>query len=133
MNRRAFRRYKSNAMVGLMIVAVIIAVSPLLFILGSLLVRGAGSLNLAFFTRLPAPPGESGGGVLNAIVGTLIIVGIASVIGVPIGAAAGIYCAEYSGTRLSVTTRFVSDVMNGTPSIVVGVFAWTLQIGRAHV
>ncbi|MGH7584395.1 MAG: phosphate ABC transporter permease PstA [Gemmatimonadales bacterium] len=128
MNRRVLRRYKSNAMVALMIVAVVIAVAPLLFILGSLLVKGASSLNLAFFTRIPAPPGETGGGVLNAIVGTLIIVGLASVIGVPIGAAAGIYCAEYPGSRLALVTRFLSDVMNGTPSIVVGVFAWTLLV-----
>ncbi|HEY4099602.1 MAG TPA: phosphate ABC transporter permease PstA [Gemmatimonadales bacterium] len=132
MNRRTLRRYKSNAMVALMIAAVVVAVAPLLFILGSLLVRGAGSLNLAFFTKLPVPPGETGGGVLNAIVGTLIIVGIASVIGVPIGAAAGIFCAEYPGSRLAVVTRFVSDVMNGTPSIVVGVFAWTFLVARQH-
>jgi len=128
MNRRAFRRFKSNMMVGLMIAAVVIAVLPLLFILAELVIRGIGSLNLAFFTRVPVPAGESGGGVLNAIVGTLIIVGMASLIGVPVGAAAGIYCAEYPGTRLAVTTRFLSDVMNGTPSIVVGVFAWTLLV-----
>jgi phosphate transport system permease protein len=128
MNRRALRRLKSNAMVGLMIGAVIIAVLPLLFILGSLVTRGAGSLSLAFFTRMPVPAGESGGGVLHAIVGTLVIVGIASVIGVPIGVAAGLYCVEYPGSRISWITRFVSDVLNGTPSIVVGVFAWTVVV-----
>jgi phosphate transport system permease protein len=73
---------------------------------------------------MPAPAGESGGGVAHAIVGTLIIVGTASLIGLPIGIAAGIYCAEYPGSRLTWVTRFVADVMNGTPSIVVGVFAW---------
>jgi phosphate transport system permease protein len=132
MNRRVLRRYKSNLMVGLMIVAVALAVAPLMFILGSLLVKGASSLNVAFFTRVPVPPGETGGGVFNAIVGTLIIVGLASLIGVPIGAAAGIHCAEYPGSRLSLVTRFVSDVMNGTPSIVVGVFAWTLLVKGRH-
>jgi phosphate transport system permease protein len=128
MNRRQFRRFKSNVAVGAMIVAVIIAIAPLLFILGSLLVHGASSLSIAFFTRMPAPPGETGGGVLNSIVGTLIIVGLACVIGIPIGIGAGLYCAEYPASHLSWITRFVSDVLNGTPSIVVGVFAWTAVV-----
>jgi phosphate transport system permease protein len=117
-------------MVGLMVVAVIIAVLPLLFILLNLVIKGAGSLSLGFFTRVPVPAGETGGGVANAIVGTLLIVGAASLIGVPLGVAAGIYCAEYPGSRLATVTRFVADVMNGTPSIVVGVFAWTLIVAR---
>lgn len=132
MNRGARRRLKSNAMVALMIAAVVIAVLPLLFILGSLIVHGASSMSLAFFTRVPVPAGETGGGVVHAIVGTLIIVGIASVIGVPVGIGAGIYCAEYPGSRMALVTRFLSDVMNGTPSIVVGVFAWTLIVAPAH-
>jgi phosphate transport system permease protein len=86
--------------------------------------KGAGSLSLEFFTRAPAPAGESGGGVVHAIVGTLLIVGTASLIGLPIGIAAGIHCAEYPDSRLTSITRFVADVLNGTPSIVVGVFAW---------
>ncbi len=124
MNRRVFRRLVSNAMVGLMVFAVVVALLPLFFILMDLIVKGAGSLSADFFTRMPAPAGESGGGVAHAIVGTLIIVGTASLIGLPIGIAAGIYCAEYPGSRLTWVTRFVADVMNGTPSIVVGVFAW---------
>ena len=124
MNRRVLRRLVSNAMVGLMILAVVVALLPLFFILLDLVVKGAGSLSPDFFTRMPAPAGESGGGVAHAIVGTLIIVGTASLIGLPIGIAAGIYCAEYPGSRLTWVTRFVADVMNGTPSIVVGVFAW---------
>ncbi len=124
MNRRGLRRLVSNAMVGLMVLAVVGALLPLFFILFDLIVKGAGSLSLDFFTRMPAPAGESGGGVAHAIVGTLIIVGTASLIGLPIGIAAGIYCAEYPGSRLTWVTRFVADVMNGTPSIVVGVFAW---------
>jgi phosphate transport system permease protein len=124
MNRRVVRRLVSNAMVGLMIVAVVVALLPLFFILFDLVVKGAGSLSVDFFTRMPAPAGETGGGVAHAIVGTLIIVGTASLIGLPIGIAAGIYCAEFPGSRLTWVTRFVADVMNGTPSIVVGVFAW---------
>jgi phosphate transport system permease protein len=124
MNRRILRRLVSNAMVGLMILAVVVALLPLFFILLDLVVKGAGSLSVDFFTKMPAPAGESGGGVAHAIVGTLIIVGTASLIGLPIGVAAGIYCAEYPGSRLTWASRFVADVMNGTPSIVVGVFAW---------
>jgi phosphate transport system permease protein len=123
-NRRMLRRGVSNLMVGLMIGAVIVALLPLVFILLTLVTKGAGSLSLDFFTRMPVPAGETGGGVMHAIVGTLIIVGVASLIGLPVGIAAGIYCAEYPGSRLTWVTRFVADVLNGTPSIVVGVFAW---------
>jgi phosphate transport system permease protein len=124
MNRRVLRRLFSNLMVGLMIGAVILALAPLFFILANLVIKGAGSLSLDFFTKTPAPAGETGGGVAHAIIGTLIIVGAASLIGLPIGIGAGIYCAEYPGNRLTWITRFVADVLNGTPSIVVGVFAW---------
>jgi phosphate transport system permease protein len=123
-NRRMLRRLVSNAMVVLMILAVVAALLPLFFILLDLVIQGAGSLSVAFFTRTPAPAGEMGGGVAHAIVGTLLIVGAASLIGLPLGIAAGIYCAEYPGSRLTWITRFVADVLNGTPSIVVGVFAW---------
>ncbi|HXI20012.1 MAG TPA: phosphate ABC transporter permease PstA [Gemmatimonadales bacterium] len=128
MNRRMLRRWISNTMVGLMVLAVVIAVLPLFFILANLVIKGASSLSIAFFTRPPVPLGETGGGVLNAIIGTLIIVGLASLVGLPVGIGAGIYCAEYPGSRLTRATRFLSDVMNGTPSIVVGVFAWTLIV-----
>ncbi|MEK7381181.1 MAG: phosphate ABC transporter permease PstA [Gemmatimonadota bacterium] len=125
MNRRTTRRWLSGAMVGLMGLAVVAAVLPLLLILGTLIVKGAGSITPAFFLKLPGPIGESGGGVAHAIVGTLLMVGTACLIGLPVGIAAGIYAAEYPATRLAVVTRFVADVLNGTPSIVVGVFAWT--------
>ena len=125
MNRRAMRRFVSRFMVGLMVLAVVIAVLPLLLILGSLLLRGASALSPSFFVSTPAPVGMPGGGVLHAIVGTLMIVGMASLAGIPLGIAAGFYCSEYNGTRLASVTRFVADVLNGTPSIVVGVFAWT--------
>jgi phosphate transport system permease protein len=129
-NRRAFRRFASNAMVGLMVVAVVVAILPLFFILFDLIAKGAGSLSLDFFTRTPAPAGEQGGGVVHAIVGTLVMVGTASLIGLPIGVGAGIYCAEYPASRLTWVTRFVADVLNGTPSIVVGVFAWTWIVAQ---
>src|SRR4051812_6512910 len=125
MNRRWFRRARSHAMVGLMMAAVVIAILPLFFILLDLLLKGAGSLSWDFFTKLPVPAGEVGGGVVHAIVGTLIIVGTAGLMGLPVGIGAGIYCAEFPGSRLTWVSRFVADVLNGTPSIVVGVFAWT--------
>lgn len=112
-------------MVGLMLLAVVAAVLPLLLILASLVARGADALSLSFFTNAAVPVGELGGGVLHAIVGTLIIVGMASLVGVPVGIAAGLYCTEWPASRLATTTRFIADVLNGTPSIVVGVFAWT--------
>jgi phosphate transport system permease protein len=130
MTRLAWRRFKSRFMVGTMVAAVAIAVLPLLLILGTLIVKGAGSLNLAFFTRTPAPAGETGGGVAQAIVGTLYMVGTACLLGLPIGIGAGIFTAEYPRSRLATVSRFVADVMNGTPSIVVGVFAWTLIVAR---
>jgi phosphate transport system permease protein len=129
-NRRLLRRALSNFMVGLMIGAVILALIPLFFILLNLVLKGAGSLSLDFFTRTPAPAGETGGGVVHALVGTLLIVGTATLIGLPIGVGSGIYCAEYPTSRLTWVSRFVADVLNGTPSIVVGVFAWAWIVAR---
>src|SRR5213079_442658 len=85
----------------------------------------ASSLDWSFFVKNPVPAGQSGGGVANAIVGTVIIVGLAALIGLPIGIGTGLYLAEYGSGRLGWTVRFVADVLNGTPSIVVGIFAWT--------
>jgi phosphate transport system permease protein len=130
MNRRDWRRLKSRFMVVLLVAAVVIAVSPLLLILGTLVLKGATSLNFDFFTKMPAPAGETGGGVAHAIVGTLFIVGAACVAGLPIGIGAGLFCAEYPQSPLAKATRFISDVLNGTPSIVVGVVAWTLIVAR---
>ena len=114
-SRATTRRLRSHFMVGLMGLAVVLAVLPLLLILGTLVAKGASSLNLAFFTAGPVPAGESGGGVLHAIIGTLLIVGTACLIGLPLGIGGGIYCAEYPASRLTFVTRFVSDVLNGTP------------------
>jgi phosphate transport system permease protein len=131
MNRRRLRRAKSNLMVALMVGAVVLAVLPLFFILADLVIKGVGSLNWAFFTETPAPAGETGGGVAHAITGTLLMVAAACLIGLPIGIGAGIHCAEYPGSRLTTATRFLSDVLNGTPSIVVGVFAWAWLVAPA--
>ena len=123
--RRRLRRWRSGAMVGVLALSAAVAVLPLLVILGTLVAKGAGSINPDFFIRLPVPPGESGGGVAHAIVGTLLMVGTACLMGLPVGIGAGIFAAEWPGTRLAVATRFIADVLNGTPSIVVGVVAWT--------
>src|ERR1051326_5681809 len=130
--RRALRRARSRIMVGVLALSVLLAVLPLLVILGTLAVKGAGSINLGFFTRMPVPAGETGGGVAHAIVGTLLIVGAACVIGLPMGIGAGIFAAEFAGSRLALVTRFVADVLNGTPSIVVGVFAWRWIVAPQH-
>src|SRR5438094_117688 len=102
-----------------------VAVLALVLILGYLVAKGASSLDWSFFVKNPVPAGQSGVGVANAIVGTMIIVGLAALIGLPIGIGTGLYLAEYGSGRLGWTVRFVADVLNGTPSIVVGIFAWT--------
>jgi len=122
------RRLVNVAMSGLLGVAAILATLPLLFLLWHLLREGATSIDLAFFTRMPKPVGESGGGMANAIVGTLILVGTATSIGLPVGIGAGLYLAEQRGARLATSVRFLSDVLNGMPSIVMGIFAWHILV-----
>jgi len=119
--RRAVGAFMTGATYG----AAALAILPLAAILGMLLVKGAGSLDWNFFTKSAVPLGETGGGFANAIVGTLIIVGLACAIGVPVGVGAGIYLAEFGGGRFGWLVRFVADTMNGIPSIVIGIFAWT--------
>jgi phosphate transport system permease protein len=127
---RAGRKLRGRIIVALLGVAVVVAVTPLLLILGTLVVKGASSLDWAFFTRIPAPAGESGGGVAHGIVGTLVIVGMAALIAVPIGVGAGLFVAEYPDHRLAGIARFTADVLNGTPSIVVGVLAWAVVVAN---
>jgi phosphate transport system permease protein len=123
---RSLRRHvTSGLMTGLVAVLSFTAVLALVLILGDLIAKGASSLNWDFFTKNPVPAGQSGGGVANAIVGTGIIVGLAALIGLPIGIGTGLYLAEYGSGRLGWIVRFVADVLNGTPSIVIGIFAWT--------
>ena len=115
-------------MLGLTYVAAIIATLPLLFIIFHLLKQGAAFLRPAFFTEMPKPIGEPGGGMANAIVGTLILVGTASAIGLPIGIGAGLYLADRRTRPLATLVRFLSDVLNGLPSIVLGIFAWEFLV-----
>jgi len=119
------RRAKSAVMTGLVAGLALLAVLPLLLIFGDLIHKGATSIDWNFFVKSPVPAGETGGGVANAIVGTGIIVGLACLAGIPIGVGSGLFLAEYGNGRLGWLVRFVADVMNGTPSIVVGIFAWT--------
>jgi len=123
--RRLRRRIVSGAMTAVVAVLSFVAVLALVLILGYLVAKGASSLDWSFFVKNPIPAGQSGGGVANAIVGTMIIVALAALIGLPIGIGTGLYLAEYGSGRLGWTVRFVADVLNGTPSIVVGIFAWT--------
>jgi phosphate transport system permease protein len=126
------RRSAMNHLVtALAVLSTIIVLTPLIAILGYLLFKGVSSLNLAFFTRPPAPVGEPGGGVANSIVGSGIILGVASAIGIPLGIAAGVYLAEYGrGGFLGGAVRFTADVLNGVPSIVMGIAAYGLIVVR---
>jgi len=122
------RHLLSGAMIGLTYLAAILATLPLVLILAHLIAKGASPLSLAFFTHMPRPVGESGGGMANAIVGTLILIGVASLIGLPIGIGAGLHLAEKRTTPLAYTVRFLSDVLNGLPSIVIGISAWEFLV-----
>jgi len=122
------RHFVSGAMIGLTYIAAALATLPLLLILLHLIEKGASSLSLDFFSRMPKPVGEAGGGMANAIVGTLVLIAIASAIGLPIGIGAGLYLVEKRTTALAQCVRFLSDVLNGLPSIVVGIFAWEFPV-----
>jgi phosphate transport system permease protein len=122
------RRVTDHVMTAAAILAVILVLTPLVAIFGYLVIRGIGSLNWAFLTQTPKPVGEVGGGMANAIVGSLLILGIASVIGVPFGIGAGIYLAEFGRNRLGSAIRFTADVLNGVPSIVIGIVAFAIVV-----
>jgi phosphate transport system permease protein len=115
-------------MVGLSAAAVVIALVPLAMILVYIVRKGATSLNWDFFTKIPKPVGEVGGGMANAIVGSLELIGLGSLMAVPLGVLAGIYVAEYRSTKLATAIRFCADVLNGIPSIVIGIFAYGLVV-----
>lgn len=127
--RTLLRRRAVNAvMVAVLALTAVIATLPLLFILFHLLKSGAASVHWTFFTQNPKPVGEAGGGMANAIAGTLILVSLATLMGLPIGVGAGLYLVERNGTRLATAVRFLSDVLNGLPSIVMGIFAWEFLV-----
>jgi len=123
-----YRKFKSDSMMAITVAATIVTLIPLFLVLGYLLTKGVASLNWAFFTHMPAPVGEKGGGMANAIVGTLEVVGIACLMGVPIGVGAGLYLAANRGSKFTSLVRFSADVLMGVPSIVVGIFAYTVVV-----
>jgi phosphate transport system permease protein len=133
MTGRDVRRKSVNVfMLGLCGACAFVTVSTLFVILGFLVYNGATSVNLNFFTKLPLPPGQDGGGMANAIVGSAEIVLVATLIGLPIGFFSGIYLAEYGGKTFAFLVRYVADLLNGIPSIVIGIFAWTVIVVPTH-
>ena len=123
------RRFKSGAVSVLAVLATLVVITPLVAILFDLLKQGVTSLNWDFFTKIPVPVGEKGGGMENAIVGSGVVLALASLIGIPLGIGAGIYLAEYaSNTRMGNLVRFTADVLNGVPSIVMGIAIYALIV-----
>jgi phosphate transport system permease protein len=128
MNISPKRKLVNALMLSLSGVCTILVIGVLLFILGYLLFEGASSLNLDFFTKLPKPTGETGGGMANAIVGSGKVLLVATLIGVPLGFLAGVYLAEYSGKTFAFTLRYIVDLLNGVPSIVIGIVGYALVV-----
>jgi len=126
--RLRWRKFVSGFMLTMTGVCAAIAVSVLFFILGYLVVRGGTSVNWNFFTKLPAPVGETGGGMANAILGSGKLLLLATIIGVPIGFLGAIYLAEFSGSTMAFVVRYAADLLNGVPSIVIGIFAYALAV-----
>jgi phosphate transport system permease protein len=125
LTRRAIVNRLMNFLAG---AAALLVLLPLVLVLGFLVYQGGSSLNLEFFTQMPKPVGEAGGGMANAIVGTLILIALACCVGLPIGILGGLYLAEARDPRLPWVVRFLADVLNGVPSIVIGIFAYTLVV-----
>ncbi|HEY1185306.1 MAG TPA: phosphate ABC transporter permease PstA [Bryobacteraceae bacterium] len=132
MSRLMYRKIVNNVMLTLTGVFTFLTVSILFLILGYLVYNGGKSLDWAFFTKLPLPPGEDGGGMANAIVGSAEMVGLSALIGLPIGFMGGIYLAEFSGKTMGFAIRYTADLLNGVPSIVIGIFAWALVVVPLH-
>ena len=122
------RRITDHVMTGAAVLTVVIVLAPLVAIFGYVVYRGVGAINWAFLTQTPKPVGEAGGGMANAIVGSALILGIASLVGVPFGIGAGIYLAEFGRNRMGSVIRFTSDVLSGVPSIVIGIVAWSILV-----
>jgi phosphate transport system permease protein len=123
-----FRRIVSSLFVAFCGLSVLLALVPLAFVLFFVLSQGLQAIDFGFFTQMPKPVGESGGGMANAIVGTLMVAGLGSMLAIPIGIVSGVYMAEYAGTRFSSAARFAADTLNGVPSIVIGVFAYGIAV-----
>ena len=130
---RQYRKWMNTIVTGLAVLATVLVVTPLILILGYLLYKGASSLSLDFFLHLPAPVGEEHGGMANSIVGSGVVLLLASLIGIPVGIAAGVYLAEYGrGSMLGNMVRFTADVLNGVPSIVMGIAVFALLVQGRH-
>jgi phosphate transport system permease protein len=126
--RLRWRKFVSGLMLTMTGVCAVVAVSVLFCILGYLIYHGGHDISWNFFTKLPTPVGESGGGMANAIVGSAKLLLLASLIGVPIGFFGGIYLAEFSGSKVAFVVRYAADLLNGAPSIVIGIFAYALVV-----
>ena len=126
--RLRWRKFVSGFMLTMTGVCAVIAVSVLFFILGYLVYHGGASINWNFFTKLPVPVGELGGGMANAIVGSAKLLLLASLFGVPIGFFGGIYLSEFSNSSIAFVVRYAADLLNGVPSIVIGIFAYALTV-----
>ena len=124
----ARRKAESALFVGFCGFTVIIALVPLAFVLFFVITKGIGAISVGFFTHMPKPVGEAGGGMANAIVGSMMLTGLAALMAVPIGVVSGIYMSEYAGSRLASIVRFAADTLNGVPSIVIGVFAYAVAV-----
>jgi phosphate transport system permease protein len=127
-SRLRWRKFVSGFMLAMTGVCALVAVAVLFFILGYLVYHGGTAINWDFFTKLPTPVGEAGGGMANAIVGSAKLLLLASLLGVPIGFFGGIYLAEFSGTTVAFVVRYAADLLNGVPSIVIGIFAYALVV-----
>lgn len=127
---RKFRKLISFAMLGVTSLCALVVVGVLLFILGCLVWNGGSDINWDFFTQLPKPVGETGGGMANAIVGSFKLLMLASMIGIPIGVIGGIYMAEFGGRTMTFIVQYTADLLNGVPSIVIGIFAYSLIVLR---
>jgi phosphate transport system permease protein len=130
--RLIWRKSLNVAMLSLTGVCVLITVSVLFFILGYLVYNGGKDLSWNFFTHLPAPVGEVGGGMANAILGSLKLLLLAALFGVPIGLLGGVYLAEFGGRTIPFVVRYTADLLNGVPSIVIGIFAYALVVMPMH-
>jgi phosphate transport system permease protein len=130
--RNRWRKALSGTIVVLCVGAVLLALVPLALVLFYVVTQGITSLNWAFFTHGPVPVGETGGGMANAVVGSLMVTGLGALVAIPIGIVAGMYAAEYRGTRIAIATRFAADTLNGVPSIVIGVFAFAIAVLPFH-
>jgi len=126
--RNQRRKIVNVVMLGMTAFSTLLSVSVLFFVLVYLIVNGCSSLNVAFFTELPKPVGESGGGMANALVGSVKMLGIAAITGLPVGLLAGLYLSEFAGRTMAGAVRYAADLLNGMPSIVVGIFVYTLVV-----